>query len=368
MSGRNNVHIVAGMDAILNPDNIKPGINLKELEQQMISNGLITERARDPSDKLNDELDIMAQKLGIPLNDFTGKKKPSSVATTNHYSTLPQQTLDADEEESSEESEDRAEENDDIEDNDILHSPAQSPTHSPTQAQNTSYATPPAQNYPQYSRPTQYSQQPYYGGDKSEFATRTYEQERRDHIDSVMGPIDSAQNFSIEKEKREDTKYAMLAEIDSLVTFLNEEQIDISRIPKVDRTSDYTEVDSVLRMLRHKNDHNRYCSFADEFLISGAYVLEELFDGKRTWFGRYNPDLTGWHNHVNVKLKRMQYDTGQIVSAAMQEYNIGPTARVALELLPSMLIYSRTRRRQHNQPNLFSDDQMADVNTRLRNS
>jgi hypothetical protein len=98
---------------------------------------------------------------------------------------------------------------------------------------------------------------------------------------------DTNLGFSFEKEKREDMKCAMLAEIDSLMGNLAEEDVDLTRIPRVDRNSSYEEVEIVLKMLRHKNDHTRYCSFAEEFLLFGAYALEELFDGKRTWFGRY---------------------------------------------------------------------------------
>ena len=126
-------------------------------------------------------------------------------------------------------------------------------------------------------------------------------------------------------------------------------------------------------MLRHKNDHTRYCSFAEEFLLFGAYALEELFDGKRTFFSRYQPDLTGWHNHVNVKLKRMRHDTGQLVSAVMQDYNIGPGARVLLELIPSAVIYSKMRKQQYSQPSLtfsgnaFSDEEMRRAHQNLDN-
>jgi hypothetical protein len=183
------------------------------------------------------------------------------------------------------------------------------------------------------------------------------EQERREHIDTVMGNTDSG-GFSFEKEKREDVKCAMLAEIDSLMGSLVEEDIDLTRIPRVDRNSSYDEVEAVLKMLRHKNDHTRYCSFAEEFLLFGAYGLEELFDGKRTWFGRYQPDLTGWHNHVNIKLRRMRHDTGQLVNGVMQDYNIGPGARVLLELLPNMVLYSKMRKQQHHQPGIFNDDEM----------
>src|SRR3546814_9514064 len=66
---------------------------------------------------------------------------------------------------------------------------------------------------------------------------------------------------------------------------------------------------------------SRYCSFAEEFMLSGAHGLEYLFDGKNMWFGRWNPDLTGWHVHVNRKLRRMRTDTGKIVRS--EERRVG---------------------------------------------
>jgi hypothetical protein len=119
-------------------------------------------------------------------------------------------------------------------------------------------------------------------------------------------------------------------------------------------------------MRRHKNDRTRYCSFAEEFVLFGAVALEELFDGKRTWFGHYQPDLTDWHNQVNVKLRRMRHDTSTLVSGVMNDYNIGPGARILLELVPNMFLHSRNRKRQAGASSLFSDSMMIEAAERLR--
>lgn len=374
-------HIVTGMDAIVNPDNIKPGIDLKELERRMISGGLIQQKIKDPQDKFNDELKDAAQKLGISFGEFTTKNTSQSrssysvPAPARPQPSLP--TLDSgysgggygsssggggSSNNKDDEDEDEEGTNEDEEEDDEEEQPKSSPPAPSYSSSRTGGSSPPPQSYSSENRFSS-EDRPRFGGD---LRTRTQEQERRAHIDSVMGVAEGTSSFSFEKEKREDMKCAMLAEIDSLMSSLAEEDVDLTRIPKVDRNSSYEEVDSVLKMLRHKNDHTRYCSFAEEFLLFGAYALEELFDGKRTWFGRYQPDLTGWHNHVNVKLKRMRHDTGQLVSGVMQDYNIGPGARVLLELVPNMVLYSKMKKQQHNQPGLFSDEEMAQVNNRLR--
>jgi hypothetical protein len=171
---------------------------------------------------------------------------------------------------------------------------------------------------------------------------------------------------SFESEKREDAKCQMLEEIDSLIESLKADDVDLDRIPKVGKQDSYEEVETVLKILRHKNDRMRYCSFAEEFIIFGACSLEELFDGKNTYFGR-SPDLTDWSNQVNVKLRRMRHDTSQVMGQLMQDFNIGPGARILLELVPNMLLYSRGRKKQSAGPNLtFNDHEMSAANERLR--
>jgi hypothetical protein len=305
-----NVNIVRGLSDIVNLDNIKPGIDLKELEKQMINGGIMTEKTKDPTDRFNDELQDISKKLGISFGDIDD-------------STIEPVTIDQ---------------------------------------QSSSSSSDGYQPHPQLKRSPSPPRQNRFA--PSNLQSRTIEQERRQHIDSVIRTGDNY--ISIEKEKKEDDKYAMLAEIDSLMASLVDEDIDLSRIPVVNRHSPCDEVESVLKILRHKSDHTRYCSFAEEFIMFGAYALEELFDGQRTWFGRYQPDLTGWHNSVHIKMRRMRHDTGQLVSGVMQDYNIGPGARVLLELVPNMIVYSKTRKQQHSQPGLFSDEAMMVASQKLR--
>ena len=382
----NDVHIITGMDAIINQDNVRSGIDLKDLERRMISGGIIQQRTRDPTDKFNDELKDAAKRLGINFDD-------SIKSTTTKNAKLPMLSIDGPTTRLSRSSPQP-----------WSPPPRSSPPPPRSSPPQTRSSPPPRSSPPRdYVSDSDSDHGDYHGDDDDDghdddhyddhddvpvspvtFARvdetqsksswggdlqmRTMEQERRAHIESVMGRDANNVTFSLEKEKREDTKSSMLAEIDSLLSSLNDENVDLTRVPKVGQNSSYEEVEAVLRMLRHKQDHTRYCTFAEEFMLFGAYALEELFDGKRMWFGRYQPDLTGWHNHVNVKLRRMRHDTGQIVSGVMQEYNIGSGARVLLELLPSMVLYSKMKKSQFNSPDLFQDADMAAANTRLSNN
>jgi hypothetical protein len=358
-----DIHIVTGMDAIVNPDNVKPGIDLKELERKMISGGLIKQKTRDPQDRFNEELQDAAKKLGISFGEVT--QKPSLrndviadstrvESMRNKYQEKVASPPPPDHSDYTEKANPYARSNYDSYKSDV-YSEQKSDVYS-EQKSDFSYKSEPS-----------YRSESYPSQNTSELLSRSQEQTRREHIDSIMG-TDSSITYSLEKEKKEDQKSAMLAEIDSLISSLTEEDVNLERIPKVDQASTYEQVEAVLRMLRHKNDHIRYSSFFEEFMLFGAYGLEELFDGKRMWFGRYQPNAEGWHNNVNVKLRRMRHDTGQLVSGAMQDYNIGPGARILLELIPNLFLYTKMKSQQQQQPDIFTDEEMAQANARISNS
>lgn len=378
------VSILNGYSAIVNMDNVKPGIDIKELEAKMISGGLI-HKVKDPQDRFNEVMRETSQRLGINFSDFA-KKEPEpaprkqSPPRSSGFSSKSQARSPSPSSSESDNDSDRDQS-----------SPRASPTRSsPTRparsspprssgdisaqsgsgTNNDRSSPPPRLSDSWKPRSNPYSGTMYNDGSTSyardDLASRTQEQERREHIKSINAEMGINSSFSFEKEKKEDIKCQMLEEIDSLINSLQEEDADLSRIPKVDRNSSFEEVEAVLKMLRHKNDRSRYCSFAEEFLLFGAYGLEELFDGKRTWLGRYRPDLTGWHNNVNVKLRRMRHDTSTLVSSIMQDYNIGPGARLLLELVPNMVLYSKTRQQQHGETSIYSDADMVTATNRLR--
>jgi hypothetical protein len=69
----------------------------------------------------------------------------------------------------------------------------------------------------------------------------------------------------------------------------------------------------------------------------------------------WKPDYTGYHNTVNVKLHRMRFETSQVVGNVIEKYNIGPTTRIIMELLPSFFLYPRQQRKQRGAPGLHAD-------------
>lgn len=281
---QSNIHVLTGINAILNKDNIKPGLNIKQIEKDMLSEGIIS-KPSDTNINFDDELKSDISKLGIDFEEY---------------------------------------------------------------------------EEPEYNFADVKIDKPTKQEEPNTLEFYTKEQKKREHIANVMRPERDDPIISFEEEKKEDLKCEMLAEIDALIEDLEVEGMDLSRIPKVDKNSSFTEVENALKVLRHKNDHSQYCNFANELILLFAHALGKLFDGKTIWFGKYRPDLTGWHNIVLQKTRRMRYDTGQIVYKLMQDYKISPVFRILLELIPNMLIYSNTKSSGFGK-DLFNDEMMNNV-------
>ena len=198
---------------------------------------------------------------------------------------------------------------------------------------------------------------------KTYFGKVTEEQKKQKILNHVLNDIEDPR-FSVEKEKEEDDKAIILEQIDMLTTNLTDEGVDVSRIPKVDAGSSLEEIRSIHKILRLKNDRNRYCSFAEECILAGSHSLEWLFDGEKSYMGR-RPDLRGWSATVNIKLRRMRYDTSTFVSDVMQDYDLGHGTRIMLELIPSLFLYSKMKKSQYAD-NLITSDQMNDAMDRIR--
>lgn len=175
----------------------------------------------------------------------------------------------------------------------------------------------------------------------------TDEERRQDHIHDVLRELDASpvEGFSVEKEKEEDDKIALLEQIDMLRQILDDDGIDVSRVPDVCNSSPMKDIQNVCKILRLKNDRNRLCSLAEEGVLLAAAGLEFVFDGKKEYFG-FQPDLVGWSETVKVKLRRMRYETSSFVSEVMKDYKISAGTRLFLELVPSMFLYSRSKQQQ----------------------
>jgi hypothetical protein len=160
-----------------------------------------------------------------------------------------------------------------------------------------------------------------------------------------------------EREKIRDSKASKLEQIGQLRITLEDEGIDCSSVTKPNMDSPMDEIDAVINILRLKNDRNRYSTIAEEVILGIAEGIETVFDGsRRIPLLGWRPDYTGYHNTVNVKLHRMRFETSQVVGSIIEKHKIGSSARIALELLPSFLLYPRQQKMQKKMPSLYEEN------------
>jgi hypothetical protein len=185
----------------------------------------------------------------------------------------------------------------------------------------------------------------------------TIEQQKQDYVNDVLGDINTNDNeeleFDIDKEKDEDDKNALLEQIDTLRDTLDDDGINLSNIPTVTSDNSITDIKQIYKVLKLKNDRNRYCTFAEELILAGSYGFEYIFDGKNEYFGR-KIDLRGWSNTVRIKLRRSRYQTSTLIKDMLHDYNIGPGFHLLMELIPSMFLYSN-QKNQANYDNVSND-------------
>ena len=175
------------------------------------------------------------------------------------------------------------------------------------------------------------------------FGEQTLESKRSKVVDNVIRDMTE---IDLSDELREDDeKIQLLDEIEILWDVLKEEDIDLSRIIMPTMETPITIMRKVRRSLRLKNNRVRSRHFAEEVLLASAYALEHVFDGEKTYFGR-RPNLTGWPSTLNVKLRRMRFETSSLASNVMSNLNTGPAVQILMELIPSMILCARMRKTQ----------------------
>ncbi len=370
--------ILAGMSQLINVQNVKEGVNYEEIEKMYLNNEKKEEKENNPTESFRDELKELANRLeltfdtpAMPTKPQTPKFKPSPVTRINTpMFSQSKPSFGTPVKEVSFNFDTPAAQSEHYEEEPVSFggTPARTPiTHRNSFADTprNSFADTPRNSFADTPR-NSFADTPR----ETELERRTNEQIRHDQIKGVMDEM-GAQNatiFTLEQTRRQDEKLTMLDEIASLKMSLEEDEAKgIENIPRVDNKSSYEDVESVLKSYRLINDRMRYCSLADEFILWGAQGMEELFNGKRTWFGRYNPDLSGWSKQVSVKLRRMRHETSQLVGGIMHDYNIGPGMRIILELIPNMFMYARTKKQNYGKPTLMNDSEISMAISEIRN-
>ena len=181
------------------------------------------------------------------------------------------------------------------------------------------------------------------------------EEMEQNRMQTMVGDIDEHYDVYDSPERDDDERASLMEQIDVLRDTLEDDGTNVSSVPVAQNDMSMKELHNIYKMLRLKNDRDRFRSFAEEVILAGAYGLEYLFDGSKEWFGR-KPDLVGWPETVKVKLRRMRFHTSTFVQEVMKTWHLGTNAGwiLFLELIPSMFLYSRNRKLKQSE-NILPD-------------
>ena len=182
-----------------------------------------------------------------------------------------------------------------------------------------------------------------------EFSLLTQEERKTRRLNKALRsfePYNEGAEFLREEGEAEEL-VQIIDRIDSIKVSLEKTSCDLSRVPPITKDTTLKEAKLILRMLQLKLNTTHASDFMDELILSAVNILESIFNGEREFFGK-KIDLVGYQDTVKLKLRKMRYNTSMFVSSVMQGHQIPSGLQIILELLPSMFLYSRSRRIKYN--------------------
>lgn len=146
-------------------------------------------------------------------------------------------------------------------------------------------------------------------------------------------------------EQVEEEKEMLIIDIEEMLDELSMEHINLSRIPEISDTMPIEVLRRIYKRVKRKYDRHRCEDLGKNICIALVRGLERICNGQNRIFGLY-PDLTGWHRTVRSKLSKLKYEQSIVVTHIIEKYNVGPSMRLAMELIPSAAIYSINKQDQ----------------------
>jgi hypothetical protein len=344
----NDPTVVINLSKLVNKKKVNENLNLEAIEREIANNNDIKFQQ-----EINEEEEYN-KKVNDQDDEPIREKDNTDAETKNDTSGIDDGTVD-------DETAGDDEEDDDDEEDESSVAPPVEPPPAPRQY------IPPRQYTPPQIAYTPPPQRPYIPPRQPE-PVYMQPQPPQNYLVGALQAYSGVEQQKLEEhEKKEEIKERMLSDIGELLTELEQEtnpKVDLSRIPTVDSDSRFDVVEKVYRTLKRKYDRTRCESLGKELIVAVAQGLETLFDGQRQYFG-YKPDLTGWSDTVRTKMRRMKYETSTIVSNIMEDYNIGPFSRLAIELVPSAFLYSRMRKEQYGKTNYHPGEVNSQYSTAI---
>lgn len=312
---------VFGISSLLHKDEIASEVDLKLLEKQILE-GKPQTTYRSFADEFKKETDKLDKLFDFPqmggggglqdpaLYDFDKQSQPGASPYQPQQSPYQLQTQPS------------------------PYQPQQSPYQLPTQTQ--------PQQSPYQLTPLTHDVKPLPQLSNWGNAPRTKEEESAAVLRSVLSNPPHKQEEVLVDLMNNDESTMLIEEIRELKTLLHDNGVKVDDIqdPKPEM-SKYT-LKTLHDALIYRNHRHRAEATAEEICMLGAKALEWIFNGERELLG-YKLDARGWSSTAKTKLRKMKYDTSAFVTQIMKEYSMSRSMRVALELVPSFILYVSTK-------------------------
>jgi len=148
--------------------------------------------------------------------------------------------------------------------------------------------------------------------------------------------LDSAQLY--------DEKVNKLETMNRFLSDLERENVNVSNIKIPDINSSIKHIDNTLELLRSKYYTKRYATYAEEVACGLGGFLEYVFDGKNTVpVLNIKPNYKGYTSTIRNKMRGMRTETSEMVGGLFNSNSSGLKTKMAMELLPSFIVYPFTR-------------------------
>ena len=171
----------------------------------------------------------------------------------------------------------------------------------------------------------------------------TKEHERSQHINEFLrdDSDDDDDTYDMNPERIEDNEAMIVEQIEHLKTELESEGCDVSKY-EINKGDSYDHIKKIWEKLKLKSQYKTYSNMFDEGVLLIANGVEWAFDGKKDYYG-YRPNMDGWSDTVNLKLKRMRLETATLISGVIQRYKMSSGISIFAQLAVSGILYSVTK-------------------------
>lgn len=133
----------------------------------------------------------------------------------------------------------------------------------------------------------------------------------------------------------------------------------------VSRESSLRELRDVFMILVQINNQVKNHQMFEAVAMGGAKVLENIFNGQREILGT-KINLKGWSNTLSVKLRHLQYETSEFIKQSTSSSQISPGARIAMELVSSLVLYSIYPKKESSDPDRPEEELQNEYNNAMR--